>query len=332
MIEDVLDISRIVSGKLRLESLTVDLAAVLRAAVDSVRHMADAKTIVLDVAIEPLPEVLGDAERLQQIVWNLLTNAIKFTQEHGHVTLRASAEGDEITVAVTDSGQGIDPAFLPHVFEPFRQQDGSSTRRHGGLGLGLAIVKQLVTAHHGRIEATSSGLDGGATFTIHLPARPKARAGGSQPVSSNRGDDARERRELRLDGLKVLVVDDDEDARQLLEEILSVRGARVATAPSAAVALAEVQTFRPDVLVSDIAMPGGDGYGLIRAVRALPSERGGRTPAVAVTAHARTQDSERAFAAGFQSHLTKPVEISRLVTTVANLGGMSFETAVSPDR
>jgi signal transduction histidine kinase/ActR/RegA family two-component response regulator len=327
MIEDVLDISRIVSGKLRLESVTVDLAVVLRTAVDSVRHIAEGKEITLDVSIETLPEVLGDPERLQQVVWNLLTNAIKFTHDRGRVTLKASAVGDDITVAVSDTGQGIDPTFLPHVFEPFKQQDGSSTRRHGGLGLGLAIVKQLVTAHHGKIDAASPGIGAGATFSVTLPAKVKTRASISQPPPSI--DEARDKRELRLDGLKVLVVDDDEDARQLLQEILSERGARVATAPCAADALAEVQKFRPDVLVSDIAMPGGDGYGLIRAVRALPSERGGRTPAVAVTAHARTQDSERAFAAGFQSHLTKPVEITRLVTTVANLGGISFDASAS---
>jgi signal transduction histidine kinase/DNA-binding response OmpR family regulator len=332
MIEDVLDISRIVSGKLRLESVNVDLAAVLRTAIESVRHMADAKEIALDVTVDPLPEVLGDPERLQQVVWNLLTNAIKFTPEHGRVTLHANAGAapdDDITIAVSDTGQGIDPAFLPHVFEPFKQQDGTSTRRHGGLGLGLAIVKQLVTAHHGRIEATSDGIGSGATFALHLPAKEKTRGAISQPPSMNADDATRDKRELRLDGLKVLVVDDDDDARQLLEEILSERGARVSTAPSAADALVEIQKFRPDVLVSDIAMPGGDGYGLIRAVRALPFERGGRTPAVAVTAHARTQDSERAFAAGFQSHLTKPVEIARLVTTVANLGGISFDASAS---
>jgi CheY-like chemotaxis protein/anti-sigma regulatory factor (Ser/Thr protein kinase) len=330
MIEDVLDISRIVSGKLRLEASLVDVVAVIRTAVESVRHQADAKEIELAVAVEPLPETSGDPERLQQVVCNLLSNAIKFTPERGRVSLRASATASEITVDVTDTGQGIEPAFLPHVFEPFKQADASSTRRHGGLGLGLAIVKQLVTAHGGRIEASSAGLGTGATFTAILPVRAKDRAESWPPAAREGAKPGAGRDEPRLDGLKILVVDDDEDARQLLQEILAQRGADVTTAPSASVALAAVQRFRPDVLVSDIAMPGGDGYGLIRAVRALPADRGGRTPAVAVTAHARSQDSERAFAAGFQSHLTKPVDIGRLVVTVANLGGISFDAAREP--
>lgn len=323
MIEDVLDVSRVVSGKLRLDCAELVLNDVAQAALDAVRPAAQAKSIDVQVSIPERIMLRADAQRFQQVVWNLLANAIKFTPREGRVEVHATSSPDSVTLRVTDSGDGIEPAFLSHVFEPFRQADASTTRRHGGLGLGLAIVKQIVDAHGGTIIATSEGLGKGASFIVELPIVPRPDsvpapmpAKTTPPVSGE---------PIRLEGMKVLVVDDDDDARSLLSHILVERGADVAQADSASSAFAEVGRFRPDVLVSDIAMPGGDGYGLIRAVRALPSDRGGRTPAIAVTAHARVADGERAFAAGFQGHLAKPIDLTRLISMVANLGGLSFE-------
>lgn len=317
IIEDVLDISRIVSGKLRLELTTTSVADAVRAAVEALRPVADAKDVTLEANIErDLGFIEADPDRLEQIVWNIVSNAIKFTPKGGKVLIVALRDGPEMEIAITDSGQGIRADFLPHLFDPFRQADDSTTRRHGGLGLGLAIVKQLVSAHGGHVSATSEGEGCGATFRVRLPStssflRPSARA------SDSRGEPP-----VRLDDIRVLVVDDEEDARQLLEAILTERGATVSTAGCARDALGALGTFRPDVLVSDIGMPEIDGYAFLRTVRTLPTDRGGKTPAIALTAYTRSGDGDLAFASGFQMHIPKPVEPLRLVSAIANLGGL----------
>ncbi|UJR81698.1 response regulator [Sandaracinus amylolyticus] len=324
IIEDVLDVSRIISGQLRLEPRALHLADPLSAAVESVRPGAETKEITLDVDVAQDVTIVGDPERLQQIVWNLLANAIKFTPRGGRVALHAKRQGEVACIEVIDSGQGIEPAFLPRVFDPFRQADGSTTRRHGGLGLGLAIVKQLAAAHGGTVRAKSEGMGRGATFVVELPigSRPTMPHGVTgldrEPVVLHGTPD------VRLDGLDVLVVDDEEDARALVAEVLVARGAKVRSASSAGEALSLFEAACPDVLVSDIGMPDRDGYSLIRAIRKLPASRGGRTPAVALTAYARSEDVERAFSAGFQRHVEKPVDLSKLISLVANLGGRSF--------
>lgn len=321
IIEDVLDISRIVSGKLRLETNLVDLSSVAKLAVETVRPAADAKGVVLDVQLDSIDPIGGDAERLQQIIVNLLSNGIKFTPPNGKVSVRVGSDEKNVAVSVSDTGQGIDPSFLPRVFEPFCQADGSPTRRHGGLGLGLAIVKHLVQAHGGVIRASSGGAGTGATFTFELPLRKDQSS--ERPSETCMPTSARG---ARLDGLKVLVVDDDDDARSLVGEFLEQRGATIVAAGSATAALSTFESFCPDIVVSDIAMPGGDGYGLIRAIRSLPADRGGRTPAIAMTAYTRVKDGERVFAAGFQSHLGKPLDLQRLAIVIANLSGVTFDT------
>lgn len=324
IIEDVLDISRIVSGKLRLDVQPTDLSEIVREVLDSVRPAADAREITLESRTDPVPEIPIDGERLQQVIWNLLSNAIKFTPKGGRVKVELTSSSEQAFVRVTDSGEGVDAEFLPYVFDPFRQADGSTTRRHSGLGLGLAIVKQLVHAHGGTITATSEGVGKGATFEVALPFKatllPTFAAIRAPSEPPARPDDEA----LRLDGLKILVVDDEDDSRSLLKDVLTERGAKVAEASSANAGFHELERFRPDIIVSDIAMPGGDGYGLIRAVRKLTVERGGRTPAIALTAHARESDGERAFAAGFQRYASKPVDLERLISMVANLCGISF--------
>lgn len=331
IIEDVLDISRIVSGKLRLDVQPIDVADLIQSVIEAVRPAADAKEIALDVSAEAVERVHGDSDRIQQVIWNLLSNAIKFTPKGGRVAVKLLAGPEDAIVRVTDTGEGIEPSFLPYVFEPFRQADGSTTRRHSGLGLGLAIVRQLVHAHGGTVSVTSPGLGEGATFELALPFKPSTRAPQAAATVPSEPPPRPEGEALRLDGLKVLVVDDEEDARLLLKDVLTERGAFVAEAASAHEGFTQLERFRPDVIVSDIAMPGGDGYGLIRAVRKLASERGGRTPAIALTAHARESDGERAFAAGFQRYASKPVDLDRLVSMVANLGGISFGDATSAD-
>jgi CheY-like chemotaxis protein/anti-sigma regulatory factor (Ser/Thr protein kinase) len=271
---------------------------------------------VLSADVGAVGIIAADADRLQQVVWNVLSNAIKFTPEGGSVDLAAARLGQRIVIRVTDSGEGIDPAFLPHLFEPFRQADGSTTRRHGGLGLGLAIVKQLVQAHGGTIRAESEGPHRGSTFTIELPARSLPAIAIKSP-----GSDATRRTDGRLHHLKLLVVDDEEDARTLLEEILSDSGATVMCASGAQEALEMFEEFQPDVLISDVGMPDIDGFELIEQLRRLPREQGGCTPAIALTAYARGEDLERAAAAGFEKHVMKPVDPVSLVSAVASLAG-----------
>jgi signal transduction histidine kinase len=322
LIEDILEVSRIVTGKLRLKVRRIDLSQVVDAAVDVVRPAAEAKEIALvrDIPERPWASV-GDPDRLQQVVWNLLSNAVKFTPRRGsvHVALTRSEGWDRIVV--TDTGKGIEPGFLPHVFAAFRQADASTTRDHGGLGLGLAIVRQLVELHGGLVRAESDGPERGSAFTVLLPAQSGAAAGreGSGPhaIAASRTDSG----VPDLSGIRVIVVDDDPDARELMAETLGYYGADVTTADSAAEALALLPELRPDVLLSDIGMRGEDGYALIQQVRALPRDRGGLVPAVAVTAYAAGTDRVRALGAGFQLHIAKPFDPIELARVVQRLSG-----------
>jgi signal transduction histidine kinase/DNA-binding response OmpR family regulator len=321
IIEDMLDVSRIISGRLRLEIKPISVREPVLGAVEAVRPAAEAKGVSLEVELGEQAPLHADPDRLQQVVWNLLSNAIKFTPRGGSVWVRVRAEADKVVIRVVDTGQGMEPQFLPFVFEPFRQADGSTTRRHGGLGLGLSIVRQLVQAHGGTARASSAGLGSGSTFEVELPLKSESH---TLPVETLELDAsaAFELGELhgkRLDGLKIMVVDDEEDARSLLVEVLSERGARVTSAESVAHALAQFALFAPDILVSDIGMPEADGYSLIRQVRRLTADEGGKIPAIALTAYARAEDVERAMEAGFQRHLAKPVNAERLITLIASL-------------
>ena len=324
IIEDLLDMSRIISGKVRLDIMRIDLVAVLEQAVETVRPAAAARGIrlqpVLDRRVGP---VSGDPNRLQQVFWNLFNNAIKFTPRHGRVQIVLERVNSHLEISVIDSGEGIASEFLPYVFDRFRQQDASTTRRHGGLGLGLAIVKQLVELHGGSVTAHSDGPGQGATFRVSLPLvvfQPDSGEPRRHPQAQFAPLTAPDA-SIRLDGVTVLVVDDEPDARGLVKRLLQDRKARVLTAGQAAEALTILQNERPDVLVSDIGMPGEDGYTLIRQVRALDPQAGGLTPALALTAYARSEDRMKAILAGFQMHVSKPVEAAELLTMVASLAG-----------
>ncbi|AUX31214.1 MULTISPECIES: response regulator [Sorangium] len=325
LIDDLLDISRIMAGKLRLEVQPVELVAVIDSALDVVRPAADAKGVRLEPLLEPgVGPVAGDAGRLQQVVWNLLSNAVKFTSRGGAVRVRLERSEASAEIVVSDTGQGIDPAFLPYVFEQFRQAESGTTRKHGGLGLGLTIVKSLAEMHGGTVQALSDGEGRGATFIVRLPlavvpSHARDRRGMSLPGLG--GTD----RPPELEGLNVLVVDDEDDTRELLVTMLEQCGSHVTAVASTAEALLALKALRPDVLVSDIAMPGEDGYALIRKIRALPSASGGRTPAVALTAYARTEDRTRALRAGFNTHVPKPIEPAELLAVLANIAGSRGE-------
>lgn len=353
LIEDILDVSRMITGKLRLNNSPVDITSVINAAIDSVQLAIDSKDIHLALTLDPSARhTLGDANRLQQVIWNLLANAIKFTPSGGHIEVKVQKAGGQLQIGVSDSGQGISPAFLPFIFDRFRQADGTTTRMHGGLGLGLSIVRHLVELHGGSIKAESAGEGRGATFTIWLPlasitersqdrtqssniARKNSRAGQVSPMPS-------------LNEVKVLLVDDDHDTLQILSMMLSETKATVQTAASVSEALEIVEWFKPDVLVSDLAMPGEDGYSLIGKLRALESTRqtgpietrqtgslkrkqtgdlSGKyaagekkgIPAVALTSYVRVEDRARALSAGFNMFVPKPVQPDELITAIANL-------------
>ena len=315
LVEDLLDVSRIITGKLRLQTRPVDLFTVIEGAVDTVRPAAEAKAIQLETTLDsPGGLISGDPDRLQQVVWNLLSNAIKFTPREGRVEIRLGRQGAQATVRVSDTGKGIPSEFLPHIFDRFRQADSTTTRAHGGLGLGLAIVRHLVELHGGTVEAASPGEGCGAVFTVVLPLAPAEAI--CLPV-------AREDRDVRgdtsLEGVHVLVVDDDVDARESLVMVLEECGAEVIAVSSAREALRVVGRTVPDVLVSDIAMPGVDGYGLLRRLRALHTER--PVPALALTAYAGEVHRRRALAAGFEMHLAKPIDPSELTAAVRSLAG-----------
>ncbi|CAN5567446.1 ATP-binding protein [soil metagenome] len=316
IIEDLLDMSRIISGNVRLDVQSVDLAELIRAAMESVKPMAAAKEIRMTSVLDTLAgPVSGDSARLQQVFWNLLTNSLKFTPKGGRVHVLLERVNSHLEISVTDSGQGITPEFLPHVFDRFRQADASSTRSHRGLGLGLAIVKNLVELHGGTVRAKSPGVNQGSTFAILLPvAIARVSAPDAQPQPGNEAEP-----QCNLQGVRVLAVDDESDARHLVKRILSHCGAIVESASSAAEALEMLRKAPPDVLVTDIGMPGEDGYALIRQVRQRSAEEGGEVPAIALTAFARSADRRRALLGGFQMHIAKPVEPSELIAMVANL-------------
>jgi signal transduction histidine kinase len=317
LIEDILDVSRIIAGKLLIEPRPIDLDGVIRAALDVIRPAAEAKSIELSTRPSPRAQVSGDPDRLQQVVWNLVSNAVKFTPEGGRVEIALERERTSVSIVVRDTGRGIEPDVLPHVFERFWQADSSPTRRHGGLGLGLAIARHLVELHGGSVRAESAGLGAGATFTVSLPAREDPAFADAEARTVR--DSAPGATPVRLDGLHVLVVDDEADARELVSAMLASAGAAVAVAGSAAAAWTSLVQATPDVLVSDLGMPGEDGHALIRRVRG--SGRLCRLPALALTAYAGPEDARRAVRAGFHTHLPKPVEPCVLAAVVASLGG-----------
>ena len=323
IIDDILDVSRSITGQLRLETGPTDLRRVAEAAVDTVRPAATAKSINLSAAFEPgVGPVMGDPRRLQQVVWNLLLNAVKFTPIGGEVRLRVERAGGHARLAVSDTGVGIRPDFLPYVFDRFRQGDQSTTRVHGGLGLGLSIVRHLVELHGGTVRAESGGEGRGSTFTVELPLLRIAEFGSRNEEPSDHADDQsaiRNPNSAILEGVRVLVVDDDEDALNLIKTVLERTGATVTTVESAAAAWGALEESWPDLLLCDIGMPGEDGYQLIRRLRALESARGLATPAIALTAYAGDTDRALALDAGFQLHVSKPVDPAGLVSVIAGL-------------
>jgi signal transduction histidine kinase/CheY-like chemotaxis protein len=316
LVEDLLDMARIISGKLRLKIEPVALVEVAQAAVDVIAPGAAAKELRIEVSIEgDLPAVSGDSERLQQVIWNLLANAVKFTDAGGQIKLEIGRVGPNVRLSVHDTGQGITPDFLPYVFDRFRQADASASRRHGGLGLGLALVRQIVELHGGTVGADSRGVHQGATFWVTLPAA--RHLGAAAPAADAPADP------VTLKGVKVLIVEDETDGRELLVAILEEYGARVRAVGSADAALGILEGdndgFVPDVLVSDVGMAGTDGFALVRRLRSRPSERNRALPAIAVTAYANPEDRVRALVAGYQNHVPKPVDANVLAAAIAKL-------------
>ena len=322
LIDDLLDVSRIVTGKLRMDVQPMDPNSFIDAAVEAVRPAAEARGVRLQKVIDTGPvSIPGDPVRLQQVVWNLLSNAIKFTPRGGRVQIRSERVNSHLEIVVSDTGQGIAPDFLPHVFDRFRQADQKTSRQHGGMGLGLSIVRHLVELHGGSVSAISEGEGRGATFTVMLPIAPvyqvdssgsRVHPGARDLLPADAGAD-------RLDGLRVLVVDDEADTRELLKQGLEYCGATVKVVGSAAEAVDALVSFVPDILISDIGMPGVDGYDLIRQIRGLPANKGRRIPAIALTAYTRVEDRLHALRAGYDMHVPKPVELAELVAVAASL-------------
>jgi signal transduction histidine kinase/ActR/RegA family two-component response regulator len=323
LVSDLLDISRIITGKIRINPSQVDLANVVDMALESVRLAADAKRIEITVDIDRSSTVMrGDGERLQQVVWNLLANAVKFTPKRGAVTLTLRRVESDLELIVQDNGQGIADTFLPHVFDSFRQSDGSTSRKHGGLGIGLSITKHLVELHGGLITVQSPGVGLGATFVVRLPISPLVSTTlGVSRMPATKEETTSVALPKNTEGIRVLVVDDEEDARSLVAYLLDRLGMEVRSAGSAAEALRELETFTPHVIISDIGMPDEDGYSLIRSVRTLAAEDKKSIPAIALTAFARNEDRTRALVEGFNLHLAKPIEPSALVLAVVDLAG-----------
>ncbi|HYO90929.1 MAG TPA: ATP-binding protein, partial [Pyrinomonadaceae bacterium] len=310
----------IVTGKIRLDARPVSLAPIIEAALDSVRPTAALKRIQLHLHLDAGDvRVQGDPTRLQQVIWNLLANSLKFTPEEGSITVRLERLKEAARITVADTGQGISPEFLPYVFDRFRQADSSTTKEYGGLGLGLALVQYLVELHDGTVMVESHGEGQGATFTVNLPlAAEREPDGGHQPapLRTTTANCVEE-----IEGLRVLLVDDDVDSCEMVGLALRKCRMEVRLANSAAEALKVLESWLPDLLISDIGMPDEDGYSLLRKIRALPTERGGQIPAVALTAYATDVDRERSLAAGFQLHVVKPVELKELAEAVASLAG-----------
>ena len=317
MIDDMLDMARIVSGKLRLEMKTIDFVSIVLAAVDVIMPSADARKIAVRTHLDPTtPLIVGDPDRLQQVIVNLLSNAVKFTEVGGAIEVRLEMSDASASLVVKDTGRGIEPAFLPHVFERFRQGDASSTRRHGGLGLGLALVRDLVELHGGSVSAKSDGLGKGSTFTVRLPMMALEAIGDTDARAAGPAQRA-------LASIRVLLIEDEPDSRDLARAALTQFGAQVSAVSSSAEAVDAILSATPDtlpnVVVSDIGMPAEDGYVFIRQLRGLSPERGGRIPAVTVTGYSTPADVERALAAGYQMHLSKPVDPVALIEAVAKL-------------
>lgn len=324
LIDDLLDVSRIITGNLRLDLHPLNLAPIVEAAIDALRPTADVKGIQIRTELlsgECL--VKGDPNRLRQVIWNLLSNSIKFTQRGGVVVVNLKCVGPTVRLTVADTGEGISPEFLPYVFDRFRQAEGSISRKQGGLGLGLAVVRHLVELHGGSVSAESAGLGQGALFTLELPLAEERR----DPARAEERRREVERRRsgtgaiIRLDGVHVLLVEDDDDTRKLLGTMLKRHGAKVTATKSAAEGLSMFSGDVPDILISDIGMPDQDGYDFIRKLRALPPEKGGQTPAIALTGYASRKDRERALAAGYHRHIAKPIEQADLVAAIAALVG-----------
>ncbi|HYP26733.1 MAG TPA: ATP-binding protein [Blastocatellia bacterium] len=324
LIEDMLDVSRIITGQLRLDVRPVDLTSVIQAAVDVVRPTVEVKGIRLQVVLDPnAGPIAGDPNRLQQIVWNLLSNAVKFTPKRGRIQVRLERINSHVQLTVSDTGQGISPDFLPLVFDRFKQADSTLSRAHGGLGLGLAIVRHLVEQHGGTVRAESSGEGQGATFKVQLPVIIAHGAVGTVSKALEWGGLDLEESPVfdcppTLRGLRLLVIEDDPDARELVSTILKQCEAEVKAVGSASEAFEVLEEWGPDLLVSDIEMPEEDGYSLIRRIRSSNIKKA-RIPAVALTAHARTEDRVRALSVGFQSHVTKPVDPAELIAVIASL-------------
>jgi signal transduction histidine kinase len=322
LIDDLLDLSRIISGKLLLDTREIDLASVVSNSVEVVRPAAAAKGIALTFERGTGATISGDSARLQQVAWNLLSNAVKFTPEGGRVCARLEREGARVRLTVSDTGKGMQAEFLPNVFDRFRQADSATTRAYGGLGLGLAIVRHLVELHGGTVHADSAGEGRGSTFSVTFPLASAAAcecAGEQREATAAREVIAQGRPFESLSGVRVLVVDDEYDTRQLISTVIAQSGAEVTACASAVEALETLKRWQPHILMSDIGMPGEDGYSLIRKVRALPAEHGGRTPAAALTAYARDEDRGRALAAGYQLHIAKPFNAHELLDTISRL-------------
>ena len=319
MISDILFVSRVITGKLTLNLETVDLIQIVQSAIDVVRPSVEAKEIQLKTFFDSkVNQIRGDRDRLQQIFWNLLSNAVKFTPNKGQIEIRVTDNNSNIEIEVCDSGKGINPEFLPFVFERFRQADSSYTRQVGGLGLGLAIVRHLVELHGGSVGVKSDGEGSGATFIVVLPAFAQQNlphnGGQNQDKSS-----APFEMENSLKGVRVLMVEDDEDSREMLREMFRHYEMEIVAVDSAAEALKSIEKFQPEILISDVGLPGEDGYDLIRKVRQLAPEQGGQVPAVALTGYASLQDRDRALDFGFQEHLPKPVDLEKLIELIKKL-------------
>jgi signal transduction histidine kinase/DNA-binding response OmpR family regulator len=324
LIDDLLDVSRIITGKLQIEPRRVDLSSVIEAAIDAVRPSFEAKNIQFETVIDSAASsVSGDANRLQQVFWNLFSNAVKFTPEGGHVRVEINSNGPQLSVAVSDSGIGISPEFLPYIFDRFRQADGSTTRVHGGLGLGLSIVKHLVQLHQGNVEVESQGPGQGSIFTVSLPIAPAASSQAPEAPTASTPDNGETPPGVSriLSGLRILVVDDEADSRELVTAILTRSGSEVKCCESAAEAITAFVDWKPDLLVSDIGMPNEDGYSLIKRLRKLRLKRAKLIPAVALTAYATKEDKARALEAGFQVHVSKPIEPGGLLMSIATALG-----------
>ncbi|MDB5327052.1 MAG: histidine kinase [Phycisphaerales bacterium] len=336
LIEDLLEVSRINSGKLQITARSMDLGGVIEAVVESIRPSASTKGVALQSQSGPLPVISGDPDRLQQVVWNLLSNAVKFTPAGGAVVVTAEASVDSITVQVQDNGLGIGPEFLPHVFERFRQADSSNTRRHGGLGIGLTIVKQIVQLHGGSVSVNSDGAGLGSVFSFTIPFASTVAAANDAglpvPDATSANAEVSVGAEPSLEGLAglgIVLVDDDDDAREVLTAVLIRHGLRVSAAASAAEAMQLCLARRPDLIISDISMPDEDGYSFIRRVHAMPESAVRRIPAIALTAHARASDRERTLEAGYNDHVAKPVNPADLITAIRHVMSHAAEAPAS---